>query len=122
MNTDERYQSLNSDRSEQQQRQFFRVKYPSQFRPTLFHDDECYEVLDVSEYGLKFSANDECHFMHGQKLQMELQFHDKDKYNCMGRVVRLQDSAIAVNLVTPLPLPKIRSQHIFLIGQSVERR
>lgn len=113
---------MQPDTSVSEQRQYFRIRYPAVFRPQVLHQDERYEVLDLSEYGVKFCRPGSHHFKPGQRLNLEIRFHDDDFLSCVGKVVRVAEDSVAVNLMVPVPLHKIRSQHIFLIGQGVDAR
>ena len=100
-----------------QRREYFRLAYPKDCRPTLSSQQHEFEVLDVSEYGLKFHTDGLDEFSLGQKMMAHIRFYDDEEYECMGKIIRLGDSEVAVNLTLPLPLQKIRSEHIFLINK-----
>ena len=98
-----------------QRREYYRLEYPLFFRPTLFFGDKKFDVLDVSECGVKFHAKDINSFMIGEKLDANLIFKDEDTHTCEGKIIRVDPNEVIVNLATPIPLHKIRSEHIFLI-------
>ena len=98
-----------------QRREYFRLEYPIFCRPTLCCGNKSFDVLDISEYGVRFKTKDINSFMLGKKLGARLIFKDDDKHSCDGKIIRLNSEEVAVNLTTPIPLYKIRSEHLYLI-------
>jgi len=100
-----------------QKRDYFRLEYPNEYRPALRLQDRQYQVVDVSEYGIKFIAHEPGSFVVGQQLDGEIVFHDQDVCICRGKVIRLGKRSVILQLTEPVPLHKIRSENIFLISQ-----
>jgi len=98
-----------------QRREYFRLEYPVFFRPRLLFNNKKFDVLDVSEFGMRFHTEDTNSFMLGKKLGANLIFKDDDMHSCDGKIIRLNTSEVVINLTTPIPLHKIRSEHLYLI-------
>lgn len=99
----------------EQRREFFRLEYPSRYRPEIISQDNSFDVLNVSEYGVKFKTDKVNGFDVGKQLAAQIRFNDDETIECNGEIIRLTESDVTVNLSTPIPLQKIRSQHLFLI-------
>jgi hypothetical protein len=99
----------------EQRREYFRLEYPDLFRPVLILSDRNFNVLDVSEYGMRFQAKDLSDFVLGKTLGANLVFKNKDTLSCDGKIIRLNSVEVAVNLITPIPLHKIRAEHLNII-------
>ncbi len=98
-----------------QRREYFRLEYPVFLRPTLFFSNKKYDVLEISEYGMRFETEDVNGFLPGKKLTVSLKFQDDEVHICDGRIIRLNANEIIVNLLKPVPLYKIRSEHLQII-------
>lgn len=100
-----------------QKRDYFRLEYPYEYRPILLHQDRQYQVVNISEYGVKFRTDDVEQFDVGQQLKAEIVFHDQQRYPCHGEVIRMGSRSVVLQLEQPVPLHKIRSEHILLINR-----
>lgn len=100
---------------QEQKREFYRLEYPFQLRPFLVYQDRQLQIIDISEYGVNFHVEDPGEFTRGQQITGDIVFHDQQKYSCRGKVIRLASNNVVLNLNVPVPLHKIRSEHIFLI-------
>jgi hypothetical protein len=56
-------------------------------------------------------------FAVGEQLEGKIIFHDQDSYVCRGEVIRLGQRSVILLLSEPVPLHKIRSEHILLINR-----
>ena len=101
----------------EQRREYFRLEYPETYRPTLQSRNEDYEVVDLSEFGVKFKVNDIEPFLLGDEVAANIRFHDDEYFECRGKVIRFGQAEVVINLSDPLPLQKIRSEHIYLINK-----
>ena len=105
----------------EQKREYFRLEYPYEYRPSLLYDEQQYPVMNISEFGVKFRAPNSQRFVVGQQLEVEIIFHDQEQYNCRGEVIRLEQASIVLHLTKPVPLHKIRSEHLVLINQFLKK-
>ena len=60
----------------EQRREYFRVQYPVLARPVLTAKSYQFEVIDVSEYGVRFRRNDVYAFEPGMQLVVWIRFSD----------------------------------------------
>ena len=104
-----------------QKREYFRLEYPYEFRPRLLHEGKQYQVVNISEFGVKFRAPNSRGFVIGQQLEVDILFHDKEQFTCSGEVIRLEQAGIVLHLDVPVPLHKIRSEHLILINQFLKK-
>ncbi|NLX06027.1 MAG: PilZ domain-containing protein [Phycisphaerae bacterium] len=91
------------------QRQRFRLRHPSEVRPKLVIDEQTYDVLDVSEGGLKFFANELPPGIQNGRVDGQMVFRDGESIPVKGRVVRYE---IAVQFEEGVPYKKIVSEQI----------
>ena len=99
-----------------QRREYFRVEYPATDRPEVVTRDARFSVIDISEYGIKFQSGPSSEFPLGEALSVDIRFGDGEKIGLVGKIIRKDREEIVVNLDVPIPLRKIRSEHIYLIS------
>ena len=99
----------------EQKREYYRVEYPVNDRPALLLMDSEFEVIDVSEGGLKFRADNSERFTIGEILGATLKFADNQTFTCKGKIIRIDDDNVAINNIFHIPLEIIRSEHLQLI-------
>ncbi|MCW9013914.1 MAG: PilZ domain-containing protein [Gammaproteobacteria bacterium] len=100
-----------------QQREYYRINYPMAERPSLISREEEFEVIDVSEYGVKFKIQEISPFILGEEVTADIRFSDDEVYPCSGHINRYTNKEVVILLETPIPLNKIRSEHIHLINR-----
>lgn len=101
----------------EQKRDYFRLEYPYEYRPVLLLDDQQYPLVNLSECGVRFRTEGAPAFALGDKLDGKIVFHDQDSHVCRGEVIRLGQRSVILLLSEPVPLNKIRSEHILLINR-----
>lgn len=101
----------------EQRREYFRLNYPIADRPSLHSRNETFEVLDVSEYGVRFKIPGDSPFLLEESVRADIRFTDDEIYECSGHIHRCTDKDAVILLGTPIPLQKIRSEHIMLINR-----
>lgn len=97
-------------------RDYFRIEFPTTYRPIIRLEDGQHEVMDVSECGVRFKINENNHFRVNEDLTAIIQFPDGEIYDCSGQVVRINEHAVSMSLSSYLPLKKIRSEHLYLLN------
>ncbi|MCW8956909.1 MAG: PilZ domain-containing protein [Gammaproteobacteria bacterium] len=97
-------------------RDYFRVEFPKTYYPVIHLEDGQYDVVDVSECGVRFKINNARQFREQDRLTAIIQFPDGDIFDCSGQIVRMDDHAVSMSLFSPLPLKKIRSEHLYLLN------
>ena len=104
------------DNKMEHHRDFFRVEFPRTYYPVIHLQDGRFDVVDVSECGVRFRLNDVKRFSVEEDLVAIIQFPGGDIYDCSGQIVRVDEHAASMILSKPLPLKKIRSEHLYLLN------
>ena len=73
--------------SGEDRRRYFRVEYPSEDRPQLKVGDTMFDVLDISERGLRFTAPEGAKF--GEWVKGFITFHDQKTMEVEGKIVSI---------------------------------
>ena len=99
----------------EQRREYFRVEYPSGYRPRFIIKDQSFDILDVSECGIRFLHVDNASFISGTSIKGIICFTDSEELECSGIVLRSELGTVAVQNDEPIPLARIRAEHLNLI-------
>jgi hypothetical protein len=99
----------------EQKREYFRVEFPRDYHPNLTMSADTYEIEDVSEFGLKFKVETTHPFTLDELVMATIVFPDGEEYELSGQIVRIDHSSVSMLLETPVPLNKIRAEHLHLI-------
>ncbi|MEQ8171544.1 MAG: PilZ domain-containing protein [Candidatus Eremiobacterota bacterium] len=100
--------------SGEQRRRFYRIKYPLIERPKIILDNKSYQVIDISEGGIKFFSPVTI-FKINQYIKGTITFHDGEVLEVEGHVLRLQNKRIIILLDIKIPLQRILKEQRFLI-------
>jgi hypothetical protein len=95
-------------------REHYRIQYPTSARPLLAMGPIEYEVVDVSEQGLRFRAAEDERWKLGDLVAGVVRFQRRDEARVNGVVVRIVEREIAVHLSTGVPLRVIISEQRYL--------
>jgi hypothetical protein len=95
------------------QRKYFRVKYPPTERPILRIGTHSFEVLDISERGLKFVSDQEIKF--AEWVRGTLIFSDRASLVVEGRIIWKRETQIGLKLATPISYPRILKEQRSLV-------
>lgn len=107
----------------EQKRESFRVEFPRTYYPTINIQGEEFDVYDASEFGIRFYVNSkESDLTPGAAFQAVITFPDLEQFELKIEVVRADNRFISIKLLTPLPLSKIRAQHLTLIQRFSEKK
>ena len=96
-------------------REHFRVEYPSRYRPKLVIAESEYDVLDLSESGVKFSCSDGRGLEH--KIHATITFHDGENLEIEGEAFRSGYNEIALRLVKRVPLRRTVKEQRHLMNE-----
>ena len=92
-----------------EKRKYFRIEYPASIRPTLEIRKHEFEIVDISEKGVKFSAGKEIKF--GRWVTGNVTFHDGQAIGIEGKIAWKRGESIGMFLtVKSIPYPKILSE------------
>ena len=98
----------------QENRRYFRIEYPASIRPILKIRKHEFEVVDISEKGVKFFADKEIEF--GRWVNGNITFCDGQAIGIEGRIAWKRGESVGMFLtVKPIPYPKILSEQRLLV-------
>ncbi|MEQ8224416.1 MAG: PilZ domain-containing protein [Candidatus Eremiobacterota bacterium] len=100
--------------SGEQRRRFYRIKYPLIERPEIILDNRSYQVIDISEGGVKFFSPVTT-FKVGDYIKGSIKFHDGEVMPVEGHVLRLQNKRVIILLDRKIPLQRILKEQRYLI-------
>jgi len=112
---------MNAGSSIPQRRAYFRVVYPVSARPRLTIEMQIYEVLDISEKGVRFHIGNKI-FPFDEIIKAMVTFHDKENLVLEGKVIRKEEDEVALLLTEAIPYRRIVKEQQFLIKNYPEYR
>ena len=98
-------------------REHYRIAYPSSLRPRLYVLGHPFEVLDLSERGLRFRLGEAVPPQPGNELRGELRFHQGESLPVVGTIVRVADGNAGVSLDERVPLRVIMAEQRRLLDR-----
>jgi hypothetical protein len=100
--------------SQPSERKHFRIQYPPAARPQIvLHGRPC-EVLDISEWGVRFRGDDEIIINVGDPLSGRLRFRRTEAIEVRGTVLRITGREIAAKLDVGVPLKVMIEEQRYL--------
>ena len=103
-----------------ERRQSYRVVYPQDYHPVLLIRNSEYEILDLSETGLRFRLK-ENQKLPGDLFHAQVKLHDGSTIEVLGRIVRITGEHAAMFLVVKkIPYQFILSEQSFLRQKNEE--
>jgi hypothetical protein len=99
----------------EQRREYYRVEYPIIDRPVLSAKAARFEVVDVSEFGVRFKQEPMRLYEPGMDLNARIRFNDGNEFECCGKVLRCDDDTVSVLLHKPLSIQRIRAESVYLL-------
>lgn len=99
---------------QQEKRRYFRIEYPASIRPTLKIRKHAFEVVDISEKGVRFSADKKIKF--GRWVTGNVTFCDGQTVGIEGRIAWKRGENIGMFFaVKSIPYSKILSEQRLLV-------
>lgn len=98
-------------------REDYRVAYPTAPRPRLEVHDHPFDVLDVSQHGIRFRLGDAAPPEAGNELQGVIRFRRGEAVTVRGVVLRVDAGEVAVHLEEGVPLRIIREEQRVLLDR-----
>lgn len=97
----------------EEKRRYYRVEYPPSLRPILKIRKHQFEVLDISEKGIKFLTGEKIKF--GRWVSGRVTFYDGETLPIEGKIVREHENNIGLFLtIKAIPYSKILSEQRLL--------
>ena len=100
----------------ERQRAHYRLKFPVPYRPSFMMDVNRYEIMDVSEYGVKLKVDNSPCFMEEENFIASIVFPDGRVFDLSGQVVRIDEGFAGLQLDAPLSISLIRSEALHIIS------
>jgi hypothetical protein len=98
-----------------ERRRYFRLRYPVSARPLLTISMRSFLVRELSEGGLRFAADMPDEFRVNDIVQGKITFRDRESLPVEGRVLRLVEDEIIVELTKGIPLKRMVEEQKYLI-------
>jgi len=105
----------------EERRRHYRIRYPIMRRPSVDVWGRRYEVIDVSEEGMRFHCPDSQSVTAGQPVQAVITFDDAAQADVEGTVVRVERRRVALQLCVGIPYARIVREQLHLLNQSAVR-
>jgi hypothetical protein len=86
------------------QREHYRILYPAALRPRLVVQGVSFEILDLSERGIRFDLGDAVPPEPGNEFVGEVQFRRGETVAVRGAILRVVDREAAARLDPGIPL------------------
>lgn len=102
--------------SQPSERQHFRIQYPAAARPEIVIDGRAYDVLDISEHGVRFRSVGEIAVAVGDPLSGRIRLRT-EAVDVRGTVLRVAGREIAAKLDAGVPLKVIIEEQRYLREQ-----
>jgi len=84
-------------------REHYRIIYPVSCRPKLAINNIQYEVIDISEKGIRFLHEDMCTLQPGSETRIRITFHNGESLEIKCRVLRFDGTAAVLSLLEGIP-------------------
>ena len=100
--------------SGENKRQHYRIVYPLTARPSLKITRKEFEVVDISESGIRFLNKKWAPFTPGVKIEAELTFNDGESLDIEGEILRVNDQVSILKLHKSIPFWKIVEEQRYI--------
>ncbi len=96
-------------------RNFFRIEYPARERPRFISDDKHeYQVLDISERGMRLRKNDDAPLEIGSTLKGHVKLHVTGNVSVVGKIIRDTEDCLAIFLHVGIQFSLIVNEQQYL--------
>ncbi len=96
------------------QREHFRIRYPIAGRPGLSLLNYVFEVIDVSEHGIRFAGNKINQLQVEMELPATITFSDGSSLKVHGRILRVDKKVVVMYMPESIPFVKIVAEQRFI--------
>lgn len=97
-----------------ERRQNYRIIYPDTYRPSLVIRNTQFEIIDLSENGVRFKLKENVK-LPGDLFHAEVRLHDDSSVEILGKIIRIggEDAAMFM-LVKKIPYQIILAEQAYL--------
>ncbi|HXW96661.1 MAG TPA: PilZ domain-containing protein [Gemmatimonadales bacterium] len=99
------------------EREHYRVAYPTALRPKLLVQGVSFDVVDISERGIRFRLGQAERPEPGFELEGVVRFKRGETVNIRGTVLRVVDGEVASWLEEAIPLRVIMEEQRYLLDR-----
>ncbi len=103
-------------------REHYRIRYPLTGRPRLTISNNEYEVVDISESGLKFLCKKINEFRAGSEVRLEITFNDGGSLHVRGKILRTTEKVSVISFSEDIPFGIILKEQRYLKAHYPEYR
>jgi hypothetical protein len=96
------------------EREHLRIQYPPPARPSFLVDGRPYEVLDISERGVRFRVGDDVALEVGDTIAGRVRFRRTAAVDVKGAVLRIVGREVAARLEMGVPLKLVIEEQRYL--------
>lgn len=95
----------------EQKRAHFRIVYPVGSRPKITLRNQTFDVVDLSEMGVRFATRDAKSWRSiVDVIQASILFADNEKVAVIGKVLRTTDDQVILQLTKGVPFAKVMAE------------
>ncbi|KXF82115.1 hypothetical protein [Enterovibrio coralii] len=96
----------------QQNREFFRLRYNENERPIFLAEGDKFPVCEISEQGVRLLVKEDTQVVDGRIIAGIIQFEDGSEVEIQGKPFRREENELIVRLHHGLELKKINEEQI----------
>ena len=104
----------NKKYTRENKREHFRIRYPIACRPGLRLLNCVFEVIDVSEHGIRFSGNKINQLQTEMEVSATITFSDGSSLKVHGRILRVDKKVVVMYIPESIPFVKIAAEQRFI--------
>ena len=98
-----------------QARRFFRLNYPIRTKPVVHVHQQKYEVLDVSQGGIRFHVTEPDQWLEDDPFKAQIYMVCGGSASVSGKILRVAADFVVVELSEEIPLKLMYDEHRFLL-------
>jgi hypothetical protein len=108
-----------TQKNQENRREHYRIIYPVSCRPKLVINNKQYDVIDVSERGVRFLHQGTCTLQPGSETRINITFHSGESLNIKCKVLRFNDTAAILSLLQEIPFEIIIEEQRYIKSTSL---
>ena len=95
-------------------REYFRIIYPLACRPKLLISGNEYDVIDISEHGIRFICRELNEFQQGLAPNLKISFNNSEPLALKGMILRIDKKIVVMSLTESIPLDRIIAEQRYI--------
>ena len=108
---------MSNDKTADNQREYYRIRYPDNERPQLIIGKQTFEIIDLSEKGIYFAMGSQHSYVENQALKGTVVFKSGKRCDIAGKILRTHamEKTCALRLDRGVPLAQIMEEQRILL-------